>query len=450
MGSGLWIQGRPEALYRTRRFAIEDSVKKWFLEERGITAQTLAEFGVRQEGDYLLFPYETGEKMRRNPLLDGPREFKFSAGAKLTLFRDKAAVGTKQMFLVEGETDTMRLHQEVGRNATVLGLSGVNAWKPEYAKDFAAAEKVFVILDNDEDYNVSAVVDKTWKQIRNDIGPKARRVYLPVKDVCEFFQVYDLETFRELCKRSSGVSRRFQDLDLTQDVKPVDWLVENWIARGDVTLMIGEPGLGKSWLTMALSVAIAKGEGEWLGQPLKGSGSVMYVDEENPEDIVKQRFKKLGLSAAGAKNIHYLYRPGIWINKDPDAFLDEALSLEPALIVMDSLSRIHSEDENSANSMAMLFREGIQPLARETGAAVVVIHHTIKGDTTNSFKRARGSGDISAVVDAAIDVSGWNQPGRFTMTQYKSRRRLGGDSLNVSIVDAPDGSVELVPDEYRF
>lgn len=403
---------------------------------------------MRQEGDYLIFPYEHGDKMRRLPTLEGPREFKFSAGAKLTLFQDRAAVGTKQMFLVEGETDTMRLHQEVGKNATVLGLSGVNAWRPEYSKAFAPAEKVFVLLDNDEDYNVAAVVDKTWKQIRNDIGPKARRVLLPVKDVCEFFQMYDLDTFRELCKRSSGLSRRFEDLDLTQDVRPVNWLVEDWFARGDVSLLVGDPGLGKSWLTMALAKAVASGE-DWLGLTT-GQGTVMYVDEENPEDIVKQRFQKLGLSGAAAKNIHYLYRPGIWVNKDPDAFLDEALALEPALIVMDSLSRIHSEDENSANSMAKLFRDGIQPLARETGSSVVVIHHTIKGDTTNSFKRARGSGDISAVVDAAIDVSGWNTPGRFTMTQYKSRRRLGGDSITVSIVDDPDGFVELVPDEYRF
>lgn len=422
---------------------------EWFEQERGIKASTLVEYGVRQEGDYLIFPYEYGDKLRRLPTLDGPREFKFSAGAKLTLFRDRGAVGTKQMFLVEGETDTMRLHQEVGKNATVLGLSGVSAWRPEYAKDFAAAEKVFVILDQDQDYNVAAVVDKTWKAIRNDIGPKARRVLLPVKDVCEFFQMYDLDTFRELCKRSSGVSRRFQDLDLTQDVKPVDWLVEDWFAKGDVSLLVGDPGLGKSWLTMSLAKAIAEGDGEWIGLRT-GSGSVMYVDEENPEDIIKQRMKKLGVSERGAKNIHYLYRPGIWINKDPDAFLDEALALEPTFIVIDSLSRIHSEDENSANSMAKLFRDGIQPLARETGAAVVVIHHTIKGDTTNSFKRARGSGDISAVVDAAIDVSGWNTPGRFTMTQYKSRRRLGGDSITVSIVDQEDGTVDLVPDEYRF
>lgn len=429
---------------------MDEAVVEWFERERGIDASTLVEFGVRQDGDYLVFPYEHGEKMRKSPLIEGPREFKFSAGAKLTLFRDPAAVGTKQMFLVEGETDTMRLHQEVGKTATVLGLSGVNAWRPEYANDFKAAEKVFVILDNDEDYNVAAVVDKTYRQIRNDIGPKARRVVLPTgtKDICEFFKVYDVDTLRELCKRSSGLARRFTDLDLTKGVKPVDWLVENWFARGDVTLLVGDPGLGKSWLTMALAKSVASGS-QWLGIDCP-SGTVMYVDEENPEDIVKQRFKKLGLSGSEAGNIHYLYRPGIWMNKDPDAFLDEALALEPALIVIDSLSRIHSEDENSANSMAKLFRDAIQPLARETGAAVVVIHHTIKGDATNSFKRARGSGDISAVVDAAIDVSGWNQPGRFSMTQYKSRRRLGGDTLTVSIVDLDDGLVELVPDEYRF
>lgn len=341
----------------------------------------------------------------------------------------------------------MRLQQELGDRGYVYGLSGIETWQPHFADYFRDAETAYVILDNDEDYNVSTRVDAVWKQIRSDLGRKARRIYLPVgvKDICEFFQTYDLEALRTLVTRKAQSKLRFKSLDLTQPPPPMDWLVSEMVCSGDVTLLMGDPGLGKSWLTMDLAASVASSEdSHWLGYPVMKRGRVMYVDEENPEDIIFHRFKKLGLSEEEARNIHYLYRPGIWLNKDPDALIEEALEYEPLLIVIDSLSRVHSEDENSAGAMANVFREGITPLARETGAAVVVIHHSNKGETNNSYQRSRGSGDISAVVDAALDVRGTDVPGRFTVSLYKSRRRLGGQIVPVQITDKPDGGVRLV------
>jgi hypothetical protein len=438
---------------------IEQQILDWFRDKRGITAETLAEFGVHQSGDRIIFPYPAGgEKSRLDPSSLEPgqnRGFRFTAGRDLSLYHVPNVPGTKQMFLVEGETDTMRLHQEVGGAVSVIGLSGIEAWRPAYAKTFADAERVWVVLDNDEDYNVKARVDACWKQIRADLGAKARRVSLPVgiKDTCDFFDTFDVAILRELCKRTANPERRFTELDLTAEPPPIDWLVDNLICEGDVNLFMGDPGIGKSWLTMSLAVAVADGRESWLGRAVKKHGEVLYIDEENPEDIIYNRFRKLSLTKAGAKRIHYLYRPGIWMNKEPDAFLDEALELNPSLIVIDSLSRIHSEDENSANSMARLFREAIQPLARETGAAVIVVHHAIKSDTATSFQRSRGSGDITAVVDAALDIRGTDIPGKFYMTQYKSRRRLGGEIITVQIADRDENRTELLastPDDWKF
>lgn len=434
---------------------IDGRILEWFERERGIKPETLAAFKVRQEDDKLIFPYPNGEKVRRDPTKqynDGRRGFFFTAGKKPELF-GHVEPDKKIAFLVEGETDTLRLWQAFSEEdflsqPTVLGLSGIETWQPHFASYFDHADTVFVILDNDEDYNVKARVDAVWKQIRSDLGPKkARRVFLPVgvKDICEFFERYDLESLRTLVGRKSQSQLQFKGLDLTAEPPPMDWLVSEIICSGDVTLLMGDPGLGKSWLSMALAVAIAgDGDNSWLSYPVLKRGRVMYVDEENPEDIIFHRFKKLGLTSEQARNIHYLYRPGIWLNKDPDSLLEEALEYQPELIVIDSLSRVHSEDENSAGAMANVFREGITPLARDTGAAVVVIHHSNKGDTNNSYQRARGSGDISAVVDAALDVRGTDVPGRFTVSLYKSRRRLGGQIIPVQITDKPDGGVRLV------
>ena len=53
--------------------------------------------------------------------------------------------------------------------------------------------------------------------------------------------------------------------------------------------------------------------------------------------------------------------------------------------------------------MSALYNDGIKPLARETGAAVIVIHPTNKGQGS-AYVRARGSSDIVYAMDAGIDV----------------------------------------------
>lgn len=73
------------------------------------------------------------------------------------------------------------------------------------------------------------------------------------------------------------------------------------------------------------------------------------------------------------------------------------------LIALDSLTRIHTQDENAAGAMSALHNDGIKPLARDTGAAVIIIHHTNKGQGS-AYTRARGSTDIVYAMDAGIDV----------------------------------------------
>ena len=356
------------------------------------------------------------------------------------------------MFLVEGETDAMRLFQELEYSNTVMGLPGVTSWRPHFAERFKDAERVYVILDNDPAYEVSKTVEKAWKQIRSDLGKKAHRVVLPsdVKDVCEFFGRYDMDLLRELCVRKSPILSRLGRLNLMQPAPEPDWLVDDFIAAGDVNLLIGDPGLGKSWLTMDLAIKVAGGEGRWLDRQVLKHGRVLYVDEENPEDIILSRFQRLGLTEREAKNIHFLHRPGIWLNKEPDVLLDEALEIEPTLIVLDALTALHSTEENNANAMRGMFREAINPLARDAGACVVVIHHTVKAEDASSFKRARGTGDLTAVVDCGLDARGTDEPGQFTLSQYKSRRRLGGETLTVQIEDTLEGNVKLITRDLPF
>lgn len=424
----------------------------FFQEQRGIRPETLEAFGVEVDGNTASFPYPHGTKHRRH---EG-EERKFWSepkGTKLGLFGIRN-LGKSTMFLVEGETDTMRLWQELQdegvEDVGVVGIPGINAWEGDFAAHFAEAETVYVILDNDEDYKTKARVDECWFQIRKTLGRKARRVELPAhtKDICEFFNEYPLDALRMLAQEESR-TYHYQALDLKRFPGPVDWLVEDLIAKGDLTLLIGEPGVGKSWLSMALAVAAAERWTHWLGRTLHlDEPRVLYVDEENPEGLVLRRLKKLGLTEEGAENIRFLHRQGIRLDRKPELLLDEALDWGPSLIVLDSLTRMHTGDENNAGEVAKLFNDGINPLARETGATVLLLHHVTKTESSSSFARARGSGDISASVDTGLDVRGTDLQGGFTLGMYKSRWIEEGQFIRAHRVDDGDYT-RLEPDTPR-
>lgn len=417
------------------------AVLDWF-QTKGINPDTVADFGIYVADDgAVVFPYGNLAK-KRYGIPTGERSFRWSRGTDPILF-NRRDLEKPRLFLCEGETDTIRLRQEIGDSAEigVVGLPGIETWNPGMAADLQHKEMVWVILDNDMDYRVAGRVDEAYRQIRRDIGPSAHRVILPrgVNDLCEFFENYDLDALRLLVERKNkGGESRFKTLDLTSAPTEPKWIVEGLFCKGDVHLLIGEPNIGKSFITMALATAIANGEQEFLGHAIKRHGRVLYVDEENPEDLVIDRFSRLGLTAEGAENIRYLNNASIRLDRDPDALLDEALDWQPVLVVLDSLTRLHGEDENASGPMSALFNDAINPLARVAEAGVIVIHHVTKTDSSSSFKRARGSGDITAAPDAGFDVY-TSDDGTLRFKNFKARRAAQKQTMYVFINDHDEG-----------
>ena len=65
-----------------------------------------------------------------------------------------------------------------------------------------------------------------------------------------------------------------------------------------ITLLLGPPGSGKSWLAYSLALAVARGD-RWLGiEPPARQGPVLILNYDNPTPEMGRRFKKLGMTAA--------------------------------------------------------------------------------------------------------------------------------------------------------
>lgn len=359
------------------------------------------------------------------------------------------------MILLEGETDVMAAWQHVPERlrekVSIVGISGLGSWRRSgAARLFEEAQRVYVVIDNDDPYTAPDAVkagEAAWQEIRADLGRKARRVILPqgVNDVAEFFMQYDWAGFEALLKAAAAPKRNYPRLDFNQPTPPTDWLIEGLIERGVVTALVGDSGIGKSFITMAMGKAVAAGDEEFIGRRVKAPGRVLIVDEENDSRLVIQRMKALGLADEHHENLEYISQAGVDLWASPELLLEDALDVEPALIVIDSQSAVSiGARENENDDMTALYRRAFKRLARETGAAVVVLHHTPK----DNRGVARGAGAIKAQADqmlSVVEAEARNgvTTGRLNIFASKARRQVEGVTIQIVGEMETDGFVRV-------
>jgi hypothetical protein len=178
-------------------------------------------------------------------------------------------------------------------------------------------------------------------------------------------------------------------------------LVRDMLYPGCLTMVSAPRGTGKSMATMAMAIAAATG-GCYRHEALDAI-RLLYVDRDNPPELLKQRLKGWGVMG---QNMHLMTRDHAPSLVDKEAWAKFPADLYDAVII-DSFgaSTIGVSEREGAKTQEVL--ETLKALAHR-GPAVLVLANTTK--SANSY---RGRGEIADTVDLlyeARDITGWQPP----------------------------------------
>lgn len=186
---------------------------------------------------------------------------------------------------------------------------------------------------------------------------------------------------------------------------PLEFVLPGFV-RATVGALVSPGGVGKSYWSLAVAVAIAAGGKADLTGLKPPEGRVLVLSKEDPIEVLEQRLHAMAQllpKSVSYANIDYRSCIGIDIDVMEAQWFDEMCTAAKGarLVILDTLTRFHHLDENSAQDMGLLLSQ-LERLAAASGAAVLFLHHTSKAAATNGQatlqQAARGS---SVLVDNA-------------------------------------------------
>lgn len=348
-------------------------------------------------------------------------EIEGSDGKKLlynlpALMRAKTSL---PIYVVEGEPCADALN-EIGLIATTSG-SATSAEAADWSS--LAGHPIVIWADNDEaGKKYAATVAVQLRPLTQSINyididllglpDKGDAVdWLKAHPKAKSKDVTELKTLSAV-KHQLSVSNDFVIESISMaNVKsePVRWLWPGKIALGKLTIISGDPGLGKSMLTSDLAARVSTGA-PWPDGSEGVLGDVLLVSaEDDPSDTIRPR---LDTAKADVSRIHYLENVRNVATGEQRFFdlidveaLGSFLSANGScrLVVIDPLSAYLGGTDSHKNSDVRSLLAPLSPLAAKHHVAIVVVSHLNKGEGS-AMTRTSGSMAFIAAARAAYLV----------------------------------------------
>ncbi|GAB5374999.1 MAG: hypothetical protein AcusKO_14610 [Acuticoccus sp.] len=325
----------------------------------------------------------------------------------------EAVASGRTIFVAEGEKAVDRL-RDLGVTAT-CSPGGAGKWREEFAAYFDDAH-VVILPDADEAGEahgemVARSLSGAARLVRVVNLPGLRRKEDPADWIAAGGT---FEALQEIVDQAPAWRRKrvtklpavwYGDEDATP---PLSWLVKGVFVDGGLSAVFGGPGTSKTFLVLDMALHVAHGR-EWMGRRVDAAG-VVYVTGEGGAGL-RLRMKAWRKENDGAARAPFVMIPTSVNLYDDEKGADtlisdiaehaESMGMRCRLVVLDTLSRmIGSGDEDKARDINVVVQRA-ERIQRETGAHVLIVHHSGK----DRDRGMRGSNALLGAVDAAVEVS---------------------------------------------
>ena len=227
---------------------------------------------------------------------------------------------------------------------------------------------------------------------------------------------------------------------------PREPLLFPWLCKGDLAMIYAWRGLGKTFLALAIALAVATGS-ELLGWKANAARRVLYVDGEMRAVELQSRLKRLseGMKVEPLPNmLNILSADCLEGLPDLSAWLGHkkflTLVAGTDLVIFDNLSALcHEGVENEAESWTPIQR--LARVLRHWGIAVLFIHHSSKNGNQRGTSRKEDALDVVIKLERPSCYQS-SQGSRIEVRFEKARTLTGPDlePLVATLTAGEDGS----------
>ncbi|MFC1944614.1 AAA family ATPase [Chloroflexota bacterium] len=184
------------------------------------------------------------------------------------------------------------------------------------------------------------------------------------------------------------------------EAETVSWLCYPYIPQGKLTLLEGDPGVGKSWLSLAIATAVSIGKGLPGMEATESATVVLASAEDGLGDTIRPRLDAMG---ADARNIHAI-KGALDFGTDGLVRLEGFIrEVKPTLVIIDPLVAYIGAgvDFHRANETRGVMAQ-LADIAERHSTAILAVRHLTKGSTSKPIYRGLGSIDITAACRSVL------------------------------------------------
>lgn len=313
--------------------------------------------------------------------------------------------------IVEGEKTCLAAERIFPDMAVLTWPHGAKAWaKADWT--VLLGREVIIWPDNDAEGKKAAtgIADHLMSQ---GICKKVAIVELPdglqegwdLADVIpENFDVQTLAQNAVRIEPQAKDKKLFTAAELmAMELPPIKFIADSLVPEG-LTIFAGKPKIGKSWLVLALGLAVANGKLS-LGKYQTVAGKVIYYALEDRKARFKDRLQRL-------KDVYDL-NDDLIVKFEAPTSEDGGLSAlrseldqypETRLVIIDTLQKFKKPSRGNSQLYAddYKFIGDLKTLADLKGIGIILVHHLRKMGSSDVFDEISGTLGLTGAADTNL------------------------------------------------